>query len=63
MPWLEVPHLQQTEPGWCLPACIATVAAYWQQPLLQADVAEWLGARDNRQALYLQQQRGRIYPP
>ena len=45
MPWLDVPHLQQTEPGWCLPACIVMVAAYWQQPLLQADVAEWLGAQ------------------
>ena len=45
MPWLDVPRLQQTEPGWCLPACSAMVAAYWQQPLLQADVAEWLGAQ------------------
>jgi hypothetical protein len=46
MPWLDVPHLQQIEPGWCLPACVAMVAAYWQQPLLQADIADWLGARD-----------------
>lgn len=23
MSWLDVPHLQQTEPGWCLPACVA----------------------------------------
>jgi len=46
MPWLDVPHLQQIEPGWCLPACIAMVAAYWQQPLLQADIADWLDARD-----------------
>ena len=45
MPWLQVPHLQQTEDGWCLPACVAMVAAYWQQPLLQADVARWLGTR------------------
>ncbi len=42
MPWLNVPHLQQTEMGWCLPACVAMVAAYWRQPLLQADVARWL---------------------
>jgi ABC-type bacteriocin/lantibiotic exporter with double-glycine peptidase domain len=45
MPWLNVPHLQQSEPGWCLPACVAMVTAYWQQPLLQDDIARWLGAR------------------
>jgi len=43
MSWLDVPHLKQTEPGWCLPACVSMVAAYWQQPLLQEDVARWLG--------------------
>ena len=42
MTWLNVPHLQQDEPGWCLPACVAMVAAYWQQPVTQADVARWL---------------------
>lgn len=41
---LSVPHLLQDKPGWCLPACVAMVAAYWEQPLLQADVANWLGA-------------------
>lgn len=46
MPWLTVPHQQQDKDGWCLPACVAMVAAYWQQPLLQADVANWLGTRD-----------------
>ena len=45
MPWLNVPHLQQANPGWCLPACVAMVTAYWQQPLLQDDVAKWLGTR------------------
>lgn len=45
MPWLNVPYLQQTEPSWCLPACVAMVAAYWEQPLYQADVAQWLGTR------------------
>ena len=44
MPWLNVPHLQQTKISWCLPACIAMVAAYWEQPLLQEDVARWLGS-------------------
>ncbi|NKQ35619.1 MAG: hypothetical protein HF973_08385 [Chloroflexi bacterium] len=43
MSWLPVPHLQQDKPAWCLPACIAMVAAYWEQPLYQADVAQWLG--------------------
>ncbi len=42
MPWLHVPHLQQDEPGWCLPACVAMVAAYLEQPLMQADIARWL---------------------
>ena len=45
MNWLNVPHLQQTETGWCLPACVAMVTAYWQHPLPQSDVARWLGTR------------------
>ena len=45
MNWLNVPHLQQTETGWCLPACVAMVTAYWQRPLPQSDVARWLGTR------------------
>ena len=44
MPWLDVPHIRQSDAGWCLPACVSMVAAYWQQPLLQEDVARWLGA-------------------
>src|SRR5689334_2708620 len=44
MPLLNIPHIQQTRDGWCLPACIAMVSAYWQRPLLQDDVALWLGA-------------------
>lgn len=43
MPSLNVPHLQQDKPSWCLPACVAMVAAYWEQPLYQADVAQWMG--------------------
>jgi ABC-type bacteriocin/lantibiotic exporter with double-glycine peptidase domain len=43
---LDVPHLRQAEPGWCLPACVGMVTAYWQQPLLQDDVARWLGTRE-----------------
>ncbi len=42
MPWLNVPHLRQVKPGWCLPACVAMVTAYWQKPLLQDDIAHWL---------------------
>jgi hypothetical protein len=45
MSWLPVPHLQQSSPGFCLPACVAMVSAYWEQPLLQEDVARWLGTR------------------
>ncbi len=45
MDWLNVPHLRQSEAGWCLPARVAMVAAYWQQPLAQADVARWLDTR------------------
>jgi hypothetical protein len=30
---LDVPHLLQAEPGWCLPACVSMAAAYWEQPL------------------------------
>ena len=45
MPSLNVPYLQQSKAGWCLPACVAMVAAYWQQPLTQADVARWLETR------------------
>lgn len=43
MPWLNVPHLRQARPGWCLPACITMVAAYWQRPLAQENIAHWLG--------------------
>ncbi|MCE7987502.1 MAG: hypothetical protein DYG89_40570 [Caldilinea sp. CFX5] len=42
MLWLNVPHIQQTNDGWCLPACVAMVSAYLEQPLLQEDVARWL---------------------
>jgi ABC-type bacteriocin/lantibiotic exporter with double-glycine peptidase domain len=46
MNWLNVPHLQQSETGWCLPACVAMITAYWQHPLAQTDVARWLGTRN-----------------
>jgi len=42
--WLPVPYLVQDKPGWCLPACAGMIAAYWGQPLLQDDIANWLGA-------------------
>ena len=45
MSWLDVPHLRQDEVGWCLPACVAMIAAYWQQPITQADIARWLDAQ------------------
>jgi ABC-type bacteriocin/lantibiotic exporter with double-glycine peptidase domain len=43
MPWLNIPHIQQAKTGWCLPACVAMATAYLQQPLLQDDIARWLG--------------------
>lgn len=46
MPWLDVPHLKQTKLGWCLPACVAMVTAYLEQPLLQDDIARWLGTQE-----------------
>lgn len=46
MAWLNVPHLQQRKLAWCLPACVAMVSAYWEQPLYQEDVARWLGTTD-----------------
>lgn len=45
MPLLDVPHIRQSETGWCLPACVAMVSAWWQQPLTQDDIARWLGTR------------------
>ena len=45
MGWLNVPRLRQSEAVWCLPACAAMVAAYWQQPLAQTDIARWLDTR------------------
>ncbi len=46
MSWLNVPHIKQAEPSWCLPACVAMVTAYLQQPLLQDDVACWLDTKE-----------------
>ena len=46
MPSLNIPHIQQVKSGWCLPACVAMVTAYLQQPLLQDDIARWLGTDD-----------------
>lgn len=39
---LNVPYQLQSDDGWCLPACVAMVTAYWEEPLYQADVARWL---------------------
>lgn len=45
MPWLNVPHQVERRPGWCLPACVAMVSAYWEQPLAQVDIGRWLETR------------------
>lgn len=40
----DVPH--QVEPtGWCLPACVATVSAYWEQPMASEDIVRQLDTR------------------
>jgi ABC-type bacteriocin/lantibiotic exporter with double-glycine peptidase domain len=46
MNWLNVPHQPQHKSSWCLPACVAMVSAYWGTPVLQADVARWLGTSE-----------------
>ena len=46
MPWLNIPHIQQTKTGWCLPACVAMATAWLQQPLLQDDITRRLGTDD-----------------
>jgi hypothetical protein len=45
MNWLNVPHIQQSNTAWCLPACVAMVSAFLQQPVLQDDAARWLRIR------------------
>jgi ABC-type bacteriocin/lantibiotic exporter with double-glycine peptidase domain len=45
MPLLNVPYLEQNDPGGCLSACAAMVLAYLEQPVLQEEVAQQLGAR------------------
>ena len=41
---LDVPYLQQVDPGGCLPACAAMVLAYLEQPALQEDISRQIGA-------------------
>jgi dTDP-4-amino-4,6-dideoxygalactose transaminase len=46
---LDVPHLLQAEPGWCLPACVSMVTAYWQQlglVLFRLYVCDLAGSRE-----------------
>lgn len=43
MSWLKLPHQTQAEASWCVPACAAIVTAFWQDPLMQEDLARWLG--------------------
>ena len=42
---LDVPYLQQAEPGGCLAACAAMVLAYLEQPALPDDISRQIGAR------------------
>jgi ABC-type bacteriocin/lantibiotic exporter with double-glycine peptidase domain len=45
MPWLDVPHQLEEGIGWCLPACVAMVSAFWQRPLPQRDIARLFDTR------------------
>jgi ABC-type bacteriocin/lantibiotic exporter with double-glycine peptidase domain len=39
---LQVPHYQQLANGYCLPACVQMVLAYWGVPADQAELAQKL---------------------
>ena len=63
MQWLNVPHLKQAKPGWCLPACVSMISAYLEQPLLQDDVAGWLVHNGlNRPMVQPSESRTRLEP-
>lgn len=46
MPWLDVPYIPQASDSWCVPACVAMVAAFRGESIIQEDVARWLGTTD-----------------
>lgn len=46
MSWLGVPYIPQTRDSWCVPACVAMVAAFRGESLTQDDIARWLGTSD-----------------
>ena len=46
MSLLNIPHQMQLKVSWCLPACVAMVAAFYEQPIYQEDIAHWLGTTE-----------------
>lgn len=46
MKQLNLQHEIQHQPSWCLPACVAMISAYLGIPVMQEDVAHWLGTTD-----------------
>ena len=42
---LQIPHFQQSVEGYCLPACVRMVLAYWGLPRSEAAVRRVLGTR------------------
>jgi hypothetical protein len=43
--WLKVPHHRQSQPGYCLPACVRMVLAFWQHEISEAELVQILEAR------------------
>ena len=44
--WLKVPHILQSNDGYCLPACASMVLAYWQTPIPQEKIADLMDANE-----------------
>lgn len=43
---ITLSHLQQSGAGYCLPACVRMVLAYWGQEWPEQTICQWLGAKD-----------------
>ena len=42
---LPAPHFRQSRDGFCLPACVRMVLAYWGEVRHEADIAQQLGTK------------------
>ncbi len=43
---LRLPHFEQSAPGYCLPACVRMVLAYWGLERSEAQIRQLLGTRE-----------------